>query len=256
MVGTDDGARARPGRDGRFELDRREVVDPGDDRSPGGQRWDAPVNIRESALGHMAARGRIDPTELLAGERFRRLWERAQIGPARSLDPERFGGGDGARDHLTEELLIAGEHLAKALQALGPVGSQLLTLVVVEGQKIEDVARAWSRQGGVVSGRRAEGYVTGRIIEALDELVRHWGLEGKGRTRKRKAAYLFNGQPVVIEPDNIRAEKMEVSGPSHEITIDTFGEPVREEKVPTVDRGPLLPHSAGSAQPSAKRRKR
>ena len=160
------------------------VADPG---APG-RSIRARVNLRESALDHMAARGRIDTAQQAAGDRFRALWERAAIGRrcAADLTREAVDGG-GAGDVFTEGFVQAGRDLAEAMRAAGRAGARVLGQVVGEGRSIEDVARAWTGAGGPVSGARAEGYVSGTLVDALDALVAHWGLAATGRPTARRA---------------------------------------------------------------------
>jgi hypothetical protein len=241
--------RSPPGREGRFEIGSQHIVGPGEliggERVGSGERYAAVINIRESAIGHMAARGRIDATQLQAAERFRRLWERAAIGPSRSLDPERFGTG-GHEDPISEALLIAHQELAAAMRGVGKIGCRLLVQVIVEGRRIEDVARAWGQAGGIVSGRRAEGYVTGRVVEALDDLVRVWRMEARGRPRRCRASYRRAYAEVPVS-DAIRASgPLSVTGPSHEIAVDPTGVAVRAERRPKETGGGQVSGSSSS----------
>jgi hypothetical protein len=228
---------------GRYEEGERVISDP---LEPG-QRYAAKVNVRESAIAHMASRGRINAAQEAAGERFRKLWEQARIGRAMGIDPAKEavdGGGTG--DPMTDDLIRAGRDLAKALMVLGPVGAKLMRDIVGEGMLIERVAKSWSEAGGAVSGRRAEGYVTGRLIEALDELVRAWGLEGKWKPDMTRGHYLRNGAKIEVVDDIIASGPIEVTGPARTVQVGRFGDVVVEEVRP-IDRGPMMGHTSGNA---------
>jgi hypothetical protein len=240
------------GFSGHYEEGERMISDP----MEAGARYIAKVNVRESAIAHMASRGRINPSQEAAGERFRKLWEQARIGRSLGIDPAKEavdGGGTG--DPMTDSLLRAGRDLAKAITAVGPVGSKLLMDIVGEGKLIEDVADSWARSGGAVRGRRAEGYVTGRMIEALDDLVRAWALDGKGRADMQCASYLRNGQRIEVVDDIVASGPITVTGPSREVKVGRFGD-VEVRDVQPIDRGPMMPHGSDSASARGRGKKR
>lgn len=234
---------AKAGADGRFELGGRMVDDP----LEAGQRYQAQANVRESSIDHMHSRGRIDASQKLAGDRFRKLWEMAAVGRNQAMDTTKEpvdGGGGG--DPISDDLIRASQELARVMRSLGAVGSQLLISLVGEGKRVEDVARNWAKGGGIVSGRRAEGYVTGRMVEALDDLVRLWKLEGSPIVQNQKQFYLRNGKRVEVE-DDIHASLESWTGPATEIEVGRFGDVV-ETKRRGVDRGALMIHVAGTAK--------
>lgn len=231
----------RNGSEGYFEEGERVVPDPLEK----GRYYTAKVNVRESSIDHMASRGRIDAAQKEAGDRFRKLWELAAVGRSHGIDPAKeFVDGGGFTDPISDDLVRAGMELSRVLRSLGPAGSQLMIALVGEGKRVEDVASNWSKGGGVVTGRRAEGYVTGRVVEALDDLVALWGLEGKWRPQNHKTGYRRNGEWVPVT-DDIRASNEGHSGPARQFTVGRFGDVV-EEDIRGVDRGPMTPHVAGN----------
>lgn len=232
------------GSEGRVELGQRLIADP---LEPG-QQYEATVNVRESSIDHMHSRGRIDAAQNEAGQRFRKLWERAAVGRNQAMDTtkETVDGG-GFVDPISDDLVRASIELNRVMNALGPVGSKLLIAVVGEGQRIEDTAKDWSRRGGVVRGDRAEGYITGRMVEALDDLVAFWKLESDPIVKREpKRSYFRNGQEVKVV-DSIRVSLEGHIGPAKEISVGRFGDLVEDEKR-GIDRTALTPHTSGNSK--------
>jgi hypothetical protein len=232
------------GSEGMVEYGSRVISDP----LEAGQRYSAVVNVRESSIDHMASRGRINAAQSEAGQRFRRLWEKAAVGKSQGIDPSKeFVDGGGIADPISDDLVKASFELAKILRVAGPVGSQLLIAIVGEGGRIEDTAKGWSKAGGSVKGERAEGYVTGRMIEALDDLVDFWKLESDPIVRKEeKRSYWRNGSEVKVR-DAIRVSHEGHSGPVIELGVGRFGDVVESEKR-GIDRTAMTPHVAGSGK--------
>ncbi len=232
------------GSEGLVEYGARVISDP---LEPG-QRYTAVVNVRESSIDHMASRGRINTAQSEAGQRFRRLWEKAAVGRNQAMDPSKeFVDGGGITDPISDDLVKASVELANILRIAGPVGSQLLISLVGEGKRIEDTAKDWSRAGGVVKGERAEGYVTGRMIEALDDLVSFWKLESDPLVKKEeKRSYWRNGAEVKVR-DAIRVSHDGHAGPAVELSVGRFGDVV-ESTQRALDRTALMPHVAGNGK--------
>lgn len=232
------------GSEGRVEMGHRMISDP---LEPG-QQYEATVNVRESSIDHMHSRGRIDNAQNEAGQRFRKLWERAAVGRNQAMDTtkENVDGG-GFIDPISDELVKASIELNRVMNRLGPVGSKLLIAVVGEGTRIEDAAKDWSRAGGVVRGDRAEGYVTGRMIEALDDLVSFWKLESDPIVkRETKRSYFRNGQEVKV-CDAIRVSGEGHIGPATEISVGRFGDLVEDQRR-GIDREAMTPHTSGTGK--------
>lgn len=241
-----------PGFEGKIQEGERTIEDPNEP----GQRYRAKINVRESAIEHMASRGRLNTSEIAAGELFRRLVETAAIGRQRGIDISNpgGGGGGGSGDPITDKVVRAGRLLAAALQAVGKARAKILLSVVGEGKLIEHVARDYSSAGGIVSGRRAEGYITGTLIDGLDVLVDLWRLEARGAPKRNSATYKAAGKEVVVN-DSIRASgPISSTGPVNEITIGRFGDPHVEAKRP-LDRGPMSQHVSGTVHETAPKRK-
>jgi hypothetical protein len=80
----------------------------------------AMMNIRESAITTLAARGVLDAAQVAAATRFRALWEAIGGKGASAIDygREHVDGGK-ARDPITERQVNAGKELARCRALLG-----------------------------------------------------------------------------------------------------------------------------------------
>ena len=241
-------AGPQPGRENRFEVGERTIVDP---MAPG-TLTRAAANVRESSVAHMHSRGRLNNAQVAVSDRFRRLWELAAIGKAFGIDFEHEGRSIGrVGDPLTDDVVYAGAEMAKVMKSIGLAYWAILVALVGERKSIADVAKRYPD----LSGRRAEGYVSGTLVDALDALVRLWGAEGRGEPRKGLSDYGRNGERVPVR-DAIRATgPIEFTGPAREVSVGRFGDVHVEAKRP-IDRGPLSVHIAGSSDKSAPRRKK
>lgn len=232
------------GSEGMVEFGERTIADP---LEPG-QHYKATVNVRESSIDHMASRGRINTAQAEAGQRFRRLWEKAAVGRNQAMDTTKeCVDGGGNIDPISDELVKASIELNRVMSRLGQVGSRLLISLVGEGRRIEEEAREWTASGGIVRGERAEGYVTGRMIEALDDLVSLWKLESDPIVkREKKPSYFRNGKEVCVF-DAIRVSHEAHTGPTTELSVGRFGDIVEDDRR-GVDRAVLMPHVAGTGK--------
>lgn len=237
-------AKPGPGYAGRFEVGKRVVVDPFDEL---GRKIEVTVNVRESAIEHMLTRKRIDRTQAAAGDRFRKMWELAAIGRQRGIDLTSAGGHSigAVSDPLTDALVRAGRERDECTRALGMIRMRILTAVVGEGLRIEDVARLWSKATGIARGERAEGYITGTLIDALNDLVDLWGMEGKPKSLRVRDTYERNGK-VVNTFGNIRASgPIDITGPSIETYVYSDGTSRTGSVIP-VDRPAMTAHTSGN----------
>ena len=143
------------------------------------------VDDGESPLGWLARRkGRdgkplIEPVQLLAGERLRGDFTRAQLTPRVTSNWDASaararGAGSGAGASFADTVIAARERVRRALDAVGPEFSGLLLDVCCFLKGLEDVERErrWpSRSGKVV------------VQLGLDRLARHYGLAREARGR-------------------------------------------------------------------------
>jgi len=148
------------------ELVERTIRNAGD-RAGAGQGRRVTVNLAESALGWLAARGLVTPRQLEAGERLRADWELAQLAPRVTMRwASRVDGGGAEQDPATAQI-AAKRRVTAATAATGPGLSDVLWRVICADERLPQAERAlgWpARAGRVVLGL------------ALDRLADHYGL--------------------------------------------------------------------------------
>ena len=133
---------------------------------PGGRR--VTVNLAESPLGWLRARGLVTARQAEAGERLRADWERAQLSPSVTMRwSPRVDGGGGGVDASTAQI-AAQRRFDGAVAAAGPGLADMLWRVVCAGE-------------GVPAAEKALGWParTGRIVLtlALDRVAAHYRLQ-------------------------------------------------------------------------------
>jgi hypothetical protein len=158
-----------------MEFDPADIAAPGT-RMPGAAKRRArrtvTVNRAESPLSWLAARGLVDPRQIDAGERLRRDYEIAQLGPRVTMQWDvrvdnggwRGGGDSGDPTHVH---LAAKRRFDAAIAAVGSGLRDILWRVVCAGEAIPVAERALNWPG------RAGRLVLGL---ALDRLADHYGL--------------------------------------------------------------------------------
>lgn len=128
------------------------------------------VNLAESPLGWLAARGRVSARQVEAGERLRADYERAQMAPSLTMRWDAAPTGRHARAEAldpTTAQIAAKRRFEAAIAGVGPGLSDILWRVVCacEGVPAAERALGWpARAGRVVLGL------------ALDRLADHYGL--------------------------------------------------------------------------------
>lgn len=136
------------------ELVERELTEAGPGKGPprrGGRS--VTVNLAESPLTWLHARGHLSDHQFAAGECLRRDFERAQIVPGVTMrwDSVRVRGGTG--DHRLspgERQIAARQRFEGATAAAGPGLSDILWRVVCAGEGLPDAERAlaWPARSG------------------------------------------------------------------------------------------------------------
>jgi hypothetical protein len=113
------------------------------------------VNLAESPLTWLHARGHLNDGQFAAGERLRADWERAQLAPSVTMrwDPVRPGANcGGGEPGLTqsERQLAARRRFDGAIAAAGPGLSDILWRVVCAGEGVPaaEKALAWPARSG------------------------------------------------------------------------------------------------------------
>lgn len=113
------------------------------------------VNLAESPLGWLFARGFVSQRQFDAGERLRSDWERAQLAPRvtmawDSAPVARDRGGSRGRPDLTGAQLDAKARFNGAISCAGPGLSDILWRVVCGGEGMRDAETAlgWPARAG------------------------------------------------------------------------------------------------------------
>lgn len=136
------------------DLVERELTPAGPRRSgtPRAGSRSVTVNLAESPIAWLHARGHLDHRRFEAGERLRADYERAQIAPGITMrwDPVRVQGGGG--DGLTpgERQLAARSRFDGAMAAAGPGLKDVLWRVVcaLEGLPDAEKGLGWPARSG------------------------------------------------------------------------------------------------------------
>ena len=146
-------------------IDAQGVVQP---RAAGARGRTVTVNLAESPLGWLRARGLIDARQFDAGERLRVDYERASLAPSVTMRwAQRVdGGGHDGLDPSSAQI-AAKRRFDTALAAAGPGLADILWRVVCAGE-------------GLPAAEKALGWPVraGRLVLtlALDRLAAHYGI--------------------------------------------------------------------------------
>lgn len=113
------------------------------------------VNLAESPLGWLFARGHLSQRQFDAGERLRTDWERAQLAPRVTMawDSAPVGrrrGGAATGPDLAGSQIDARQRFDGAIDAAGPGLSDILWRVVCAGEGMRDAETAlgWPARAG------------------------------------------------------------------------------------------------------------
>lgn len=113
------------------------------------------VNLAESPLGWLRARGHISERQFDAGEQLRLDWERAQLAPSVTMRWDaapvaRGRGGSKSALQPAEGQMHAKERFESAVAAAGPGLSDILWRVVCagEGMREAETALGWPVRSG------------------------------------------------------------------------------------------------------------
>jgi len=127
------------------------------------------VNLVESPLGWLKARGLISGRQYAAGEALRADWERASLGPRVTMrwDAPPIGKGGRAAPHAeapTHAQLAARRRFEAAVATVGAGLADILWRIVCAGEGMRDAERAlgWPARAGRVV-----------LTIALDRLADH-----------------------------------------------------------------------------------
>lgn len=150
----------------KAHLVERELTEEGPGRrAPRRGQRSVTVNLAESPLTWLHARGHLTDCELAAGEQLRLDWERAQLAPGVTMrwDAVRVKGSGGAGLSPTERQIAARARFDGALAAAGPGLVDILWRVVCAGETVPDAERAlaWPVRSGKLVLKFALGRVAG-----------------------------------------------------------------------------------------------
>ena len=137
----------------RRHLVQRELTSEGSvRRSTGSGRRSVTVNLAESPLTWLHARGHLDDRQFVAGEQLRGDWERAELAPSVTMrwDAVRVQGGRRGALSGCERQLAAKERFTGAVDAAGPGLSDILWRVVCAGETLPAAEKAldWPVRSG------------------------------------------------------------------------------------------------------------
>jgi len=135
------------------KLVERELTSEGPTRSaPRRGRRSVTVNLGESPLSWLYARGMLSAVQLAAGEQLRQDWERAQLsaGVTMRWDAVRIKGGGDHGLNATEKQIAAKSRFHGAIAAAGPGLADVLWRVVCAGESLPTAERAldWPVRSG------------------------------------------------------------------------------------------------------------
>lgn len=126
------------------------------------------VNLGESPLRWLRARGLVDARQFEAGERLRADYERAAIAPSVTMRwTPRVDGARGERDDPATAQLAAKRRFDAAVAAAGPGLADVLWWVVCAGESLPAAEKAlgWPTRAGRLV-----------LTLALDRIAAHYGL--------------------------------------------------------------------------------
>lgn len=132
----------------------------------------AHLNLRESPIALMAAKGHLEAHQVEAAIHFRRQWERLGGSGAGSFDYSREPvDGGGAREPITDAQMDAGKSLKLCQMVIGQRAFTIVEKVAGEGRTIAEISHS----------KREKLTNADYLRNALDDLAEHWGYKTKRR---------------------------------------------------------------------------
>jgi len=141
----------------------------------------AAMNLRESPIAMMAAKGHLEPHQVEAAIKFRRLWEALGGAGARSFDYSREPvDGGGAREPISDRQIDAGTQLKDCRDILGRRHYEVVSKVAGEGRTIAEIG----------TSKRARHTLADYLKDALEDLAVHWGFQKRKPTKNSPSVEL------------------------------------------------------------------
>lgn len=126
----------------------------------------AVVNLRESSVVTLAARGVLNASQVGAAFKFRNEWEVVEGVQRHSVGFSEWSDHSGGAPALSERYMSASDELRRCREVLGIHGFNLVTRVCGEGFSINDFCPS----------RRAKDTATDMLRVYLNQLARMWGV--------------------------------------------------------------------------------
>ena len=148
--------RRRAGGDNRLLVDRAlpqdEIAEPPRPGKRIASKRSVTVNLAESPLGWLKARGLVDDRQYEAGERLRGDWTIAGLGPRVTMRWDAGAPSTGDRLDPTTAQIAAKRRMDAALDAVGAGLRDVLWRIVCAGEGMETAERAlgWPARAGRV----------------------------------------------------------------------------------------------------------
>lgn len=137
------------------------------------RRSSAVMNLRESPIAMMAARGHLAEHQVRAAVHFRRLWETLGGKGAGSFDYSReHVDGGGPREPITDRQIDAGLRLKQCQAHIGQRAFSIVEKVAGEGVSVSQLG----------STHRERTTIADYLKDALDDLACLFGYRTKQRT--------------------------------------------------------------------------
>lgn len=164
----------------------------------------ADINVRESAVGTLAARKLIDEAQAEAAVRFRRHWEAIGGAGAQAMDYSRdkVDGGQIA-DPIDIQQMKAARQLAEAERTLGERNYELVRSVCGEGRAMTEI----------YPEKRDRLTATDNLRASLDDLARIWGIAVKSSSKPntKHSVAPKNAMPVYTQRTTANARRAKSS---------------------------------------------
>lgn len=136
------------------------------------------VNIRESAIMELYARGALNDVQFKVAGMFRHLWEVLGGAGAKAIDYGREAvDGGGVRDPISVRQIDAGNRLHEVRQLVGSRNYRLLCAVAGEGRTLASIAVS----------KRERLTAADNLRSALDDVAVEWKMATRSQKNLERA---------------------------------------------------------------------